>query len=157
MSSSWMKTPHSIDLQSWMRARASSLALVWVANLQIPARGRNRPRTLLQRAWEMGRQFVRSQIQLLSGGPHQMWPNLGWKCHNDITQQLQVDSMSVCVYVCVCVCVWEMKREGDREGERNRWLSQPDSWLNCSPENADGESSLWFPFASEWCWCRQQD
>lgn len=52
MSSSWIKTPlsHSypIDLEWWMRAKASAHSLVWVANLQIPARGGNRSSTLLR-------------------------------------------------------------------------------------------------------------
>lgn len=57
MSSSWMETPDSRPpLQMWRgkREQKLSLAIVRVANLQIPARGGNRSSTLLLGAREMG-------------------------------------------------------------------------------------------------------
>lgn len=71
-----------------MRAKASAHSLVWVANLQIPARGGNRSSTLLQGAWEVALQFIRSQIQLLFYGHYQIVPNFQWECHNDIMPEL---------------------------------------------------------------------
>lgn len=126
MSSSWMNTPHWINLEWWMRAKASSNLLVWVANLQIPATGGNRSSTLLQGAWEMGLRLIHSQIQLLSNGPHQMGPSLHWECHNDITPAL---SAATAGRVCV--------RWRKRMKETDRWLS---AWILIvlQPRNAGG-------------------
>lgn len=110
-----MKTPHWIDLWG-MRAKASSHSLVWVANLQIPARGENRSSTLLHGAWEMGLRLIRSQIQLLSSGPHQMGPSLRWECRNDITPAL---SAATAGRVCVR---WKKEDEGDRQMTLSAWI-----------------------------------
>lgn len=120
-----------------MRAKASAHSLVWVANLQIPARGGNRSSTLLQGVGEMGLQFICSQIQLLSSGPHQMGPNLHWECCNDIMPALAAATagrMRVCVDVCASVSGLAEGRGWWRRRKRQMTLSAQDSWLNCSPE-----------------------
>lgn len=129
-----MKTPHSIDLQWWMRARASSRTLVWVANRQIPARGGNRPSTLLQGAWEMGLGFIRSQIQLLSSGPHQIGPNLRRECHNDIMPALAAATAG---RVCVCVCKLDEERGWWRRRKKQMTLSAR-LLIELQPRNAEG-------------------
>ena len=70
----------------------------------------------------MGLWFIRSQIQLLSSGLHQIGPNLCLECHNGIIPTLAAENARTVrvhegVCVCVCVCVFLEKREGDGDGE----------------------------------------
>lgn len=120
-----------------MRAKASARSLVWVANLQIPARGGNRSSALLQGVWEMGPQFICSQILLLSSGPHQMGPNLHWECCNDIMPALAAATAGS-VRVCRSVCVWFSRRKTVMEEEKETDDSLSTRFLiELQPRNAE--------------------
>lgn len=68
----------------------------------------------------MGQQFICSQIQLLSRGLHQIWPNIHWVCHNDITLALAAATAG---RVCVSVQIRGRERVMEKEKETDDSLS----------------------------------